>query len=487
MPWQVKADPLAPEEAINFFRSKVALTDSEFYSLAEDARHMAFSAAGAARLDLVNELYGALSQAIEKGTTLQDFKDQIGAQMTEAWGHPNAPRLENIFRTNVMSAYGAGRWAQMTKPEALEVRPNGRYSALMDSRVCPLCAELNGTVLPLSSPFWLSHNPPMHHQDRCEVENLRGDEAKITAADKVPTAEADPGFGIIPLTRSWSPDLQAKEAAVAHIFSQRLRDYPRPPALPPPPGPPPPALLLPPPPEPKLLLPPAREPPPVTVRELEPSPHLQVEKLNEVEAKYCDLRKERGVIVTDRGTLLMDKLGTGSSVPLTNQEMLDMKGQVFTHNHPGGINRRGGRTRFAGQSLSPADAFVAAKAEAKAMRAVTRHSWDGAVYSHEIRPAPGQPWPSPRALESAATIESHNLKMRLQRELDAGTLTTAERQKTASDWWHQVWLRVVERPEFKGKVVYERRAVAGAPKRPKKFEVLRENPFYEGLEKNLPK
>jgi SPP1 gp7 family putative phage head morphogenesis protein len=42
-----------------------------------------------------------------------------------------------------------------------------KYSAIMDSDVCPICKELDGTVVPVESPIRYKYDPPIHYHCRC--------------------------------------------------------------------------------------------------------------------------------------------------------------------------------------------------------------------------------------------------------------------------------------------------------------------------------
>src|SRR4030042_1976036 len=72
---------------------------------------------------------------------------------------------ETVFRTNVLSAYGAGHWEQAQEIRSL--RPYARYSAVMDGRTRPSHAALHGLIYPLDHPFWRTYWPPWDYNCRC--------------------------------------------------------------------------------------------------------------------------------------------------------------------------------------------------------------------------------------------------------------------------------------------------------------------------------
>src|SRR5690349_638173 len=115
--WPIGFDTVDFEAAITWFLGRVPLTKTEWLTLEEKARRKAFTVAGVAQLDLVAEVWSAIDKAIADGTTLADFKRDVGAKLEGAWnGTVASPphRLETIFRTNVQMAHSAGRYREMT-------------------------------------------------------------------------------------------------------------------------------------------------------------------------------------------------------------------------------------------------------------------------------------------------------------------------------------------------------------------------------------
>src|SRR3982751_3208114 len=108
--------PKAPKEALRWFREQVPFTREEYDQLDVKARRRAFFVSNVAQLRLVSEVHKAITKAIEKGTTLAAFKKAAEAKLTAAWGGPKPAVVETIFRTNIQSAYNAGRLEQFEEP-----------------------------------------------------------------------------------------------------------------------------------------------------------------------------------------------------------------------------------------------------------------------------------------------------------------------------------------------------------------------------------
>ena len=114
------------KEALEAFAGKAVLPAARFKALAEDmgdrAHAVAFSAAGIAREDVLADLYGEVQKAIEEGKSFWDFRQGIDEIMERrGWAGLSPYRLDNIFRTNIQTAYSVGRYQQMT--EIAERRP----------------------------------------------------------------------------------------------------------------------------------------------------------------------------------------------------------------------------------------------------------------------------------------------------------------------------------------------------------------------------
>ena len=166
--WAVTGEGVTPEAAVEFWKQRARLTDAQAKALAEGARHRAFYVTGLARHDLVQLVADGIRKALEEGETLKDFKERIAAAIEAQGWH--AARVENIFRSNMQTAYMAGRWKKMQAVRAS--RPYWQYIAVMDRRVRPSHAILHGKVYPADHEFWASNYPPNGFRCRCTVRTL---------------------------------------------------------------------------------------------------------------------------------------------------------------------------------------------------------------------------------------------------------------------------------------------------------------------------
>jgi SPP1 gp7 family putative phage head morphogenesis protein len=209
MPPPDYASPEAFEEALSWFRERVPMTDPAFREVQGRARRLAFWVAGASNLDTVNDVWDAIERSLAKGSTLEDFKREVGDKLAAEWGKPDSARLEVIFRNNLQTAYSAGRYRLETAPAVRKRRPYREFVPLLDSRTTVVCRNLKGVIRRTDDPWWLSHYPPLHHQCRSITRLLREEqlEGRGGVTEELPRVEVPEGWGSVPSRKEWEPDL----------------------------------------------------------------------------------------------------------------------------------------------------------------------------------------------------------------------------------------------------------------------------------------
>lgn len=202
-------DPRASAEAVEWFRERVPVTADEWERMSERARRGAFRVAGVARLDIVTEVWRAIDSAVAAGTDFREFQRTVGASLAREWGRPNAGRVATIFRTNVQTAYAAGRYAVATNHDTMRVRPWWRFDAILDGRTTPICDPRDGLIKPASDSWWSTNYPPLHFQCRSGVTTLTDEQAAAEGWGRNPAFVEPPAqatFGLTPSPDSWAPD-----------------------------------------------------------------------------------------------------------------------------------------------------------------------------------------------------------------------------------------------------------------------------------------
>ena len=160
-------------QQIQFQLGKVAIPTQSWVDVWRDEHDAGFMVAGAYKADLLAALQGAVSQAIVQGTSLDSFKrDFVNIADKHGWSYNGSPtwRSRVIYETNLMQSYNAGRWAQLTDPDLLSVRPYWRYHHKPgELHPRPMHLSWDNTVLPASDPWWHTHFPSNGWGCQCTV------------------------------------------------------------------------------------------------------------------------------------------------------------------------------------------------------------------------------------------------------------------------------------------------------------------------------
>jgi SPP1 gp7 family putative phage head morphogenesis protein len=210
------------EQARRFFRGKVALTRDEFDLLVDEVKRRAFTVAYVTSMDLIRDVKSAIDSAIEIGTTLADFQAALNTLIDErGWTGTTPWHAETVFRTNIQSAYGAGRFEQQSS--VAETYPYAEYSAIIDGREREEHGALDGTIAPIDSAFWQIHYPPWDYNCRCSAipmtaEDVEGREIERGTGPAVENDFTSPAVGA-----DWEPDLSRFDADEAEQVRDMLR------------------------------------------------------------------------------------------------------------------------------------------------------------------------------------------------------------------------------------------------------------------------
>lgn len=203
---------LKPQAALEFWRGKVQLSPSEFRDLSREAKIRAFAVSGIAKGDELTTVFQALTKALEKGTPFAEFQRDCAAIFeARGWTGKRAWRIDNIFRTNIQTAYNVGRYQQMQRVK--DKRPFWRYSAVNDRRTRPAHRAMHGKIFPAGHEFWDTWFPPNGFRCRCSVDSVGPDEMEANGwqvETKDPTGKlyepTDPVTGVRLPARLAMPD-----------------------------------------------------------------------------------------------------------------------------------------------------------------------------------------------------------------------------------------------------------------------------------------
>jgi len=192
------------EEAIADFQARGIVTPEQFRAMDAAARQRAFTAAGFATDSLRQHAYDALLSALENGETLQQFAREIrSGEQSLGVSAADPAYVETVFRTNISSAYAAGRIQQMQNPDVLAARPYVQFRAIIDGRTTSQCRYCNNlTFNRQTDPGWVRFCPPLHFNCRSTTRLLPARSVSpsqvINSADVDPRGYPAPGFGGAP-------------------------------------------------------------------------------------------------------------------------------------------------------------------------------------------------------------------------------------------------------------------------------------------------
>jgi SPP1 gp7 family putative phage head morphogenesis protein len=159
--------PLPFAEAIAWAKARGVVLPDEYYGELQGlARALAFSIANIAQLDQLLLVHQSLVDALERGDSIQAWKDWATSDDSPLRGLPSY-RIENIFRTNIQSEYARGRCEQARRNT--EAFPWLLYDAVNDSRTRPSHAAMDGLVVRYDDPILNTWRPPCGYQCRCRV------------------------------------------------------------------------------------------------------------------------------------------------------------------------------------------------------------------------------------------------------------------------------------------------------------------------------
>lgn len=165
------------EEAARDLREKKVMLPADFLKLDQDARRTAFTVARVASVDVIERVKAALTEAVEEGKTLRDFRRSVGDALE---GSALAKHhVEAVYRTSVAQAYSAGQKEILENPLVRDAFPYVLWVATHDTRVSTakgddhLGMERHGqnntAVYRADDPIFITLYPPMRWNCRCAI------------------------------------------------------------------------------------------------------------------------------------------------------------------------------------------------------------------------------------------------------------------------------------------------------------------------------
>ena len=244
-------------EQLDYFGSKgIELSPDSWRDVWRDANSRAFTVARMTEIDVVKDIKSSIQDAINKGTTLKEFKEGLTDNLArKGWLTPEGEkatvmmpdgsvrkrltgwRLDTIYKTNCQESYSVGRYKQLQ--DVKNSRPYWMYVAVMDAATRPSHAAMNGKIWHADHPIWDKWYPPAGFNCRCYVRSLSARQMKKLGLKEETggtSFKPDEGFDYNPGAAglaSWTPDLEkytdevrtlAEASVKAKVFHNVVQD-----------------------------------------------------------------------------------------------------------------------------------------------------------------------------------------------------------------------------------------------------------------------
>lgn len=228
--------------AVEFLKKKKSVSKEEFLKMDEASRAKAFMVSGYTKAEVLDSFLQALTEAIELGTTKEEFQKKMNTFLEEnGYEGVNPFKADVIFQTNLQTAYNAGHYKSMTDDTAVKLRPFWQYRTAADGNVREEHAQMHGKVYRADDPIWDVWYPPNGFRCRCSVVSLSERQVKergLTVETKPPRkvdwetgeileSRPDKGFATNPAKQVWEPDLTVLSTPVRKVFEKRKRKMPQ--------------------------------------------------------------------------------------------------------------------------------------------------------------------------------------------------------------------------------------------------------------------
>lgn len=139
--------------------------------------------------ELANRVVAALESSLSNGGDMGSFARTL--EDSPLGNSVQAGYLENVFRTNIGTAYGAGRLREIER--SIDVIPYVEYRtagpAAPIGRTRRSHAKLDGLIFSTKAPGWKDIAPPNGYQCRCVVVTLDEEDVGDRSVESEVTAE----------------------------------------------------------------------------------------------------------------------------------------------------------------------------------------------------------------------------------------------------------------------------------------------------------
>lgn len=181
-------EPVTPEAAILWFENLVALTKAQLEMLPHQVRATAFIIGEIEERSVLERIREEIAEYMREGKSLQEWQREFPSLLDQMGVTGLKPhRVEEIFRTNVQRAYGAGRTEALLDPEVKAAFPMWQRVAVGDDRTRKTHQSMNGFTRSPDDPIWYKWNAPNDYNCRCDVIPLTARQIELRGIEETET------------------------------------------------------------------------------------------------------------------------------------------------------------------------------------------------------------------------------------------------------------------------------------------------------------
>lgn len=130
----------------------------------------AFAAAKSASEKLTERVQREVQRALESGEPGDEVIERIQTKAREEFHDWSRAYAKTVYRTNVATAYEAGKFEELKDPDVASVIVALQYVTAGDADVRPDHAKLEGLTAAADDPVWETHAPPLFYNCRCTLD-----------------------------------------------------------------------------------------------------------------------------------------------------------------------------------------------------------------------------------------------------------------------------------------------------------------------------
>ncbi len=190
-----------PKEALEYFRDKDLRVGFSYQDVWGQEHAHAFTVAKAMQVDILDDIRGAVDDALAQGKTFQQFAKELKPTLVKKgwWGKQESTdpltgekqlvqlgsprRLKTIYRANMRSARAAGQWQRIQRTK--KSHPYLLYGLGPSEHHRAEHAAWSGIILPVDDPWWQTHYPQNGWGCKCWVRQIsRREYGRLTETGK---------------------------------------------------------------------------------------------------------------------------------------------------------------------------------------------------------------------------------------------------------------------------------------------------------------